>query len=205
MRREKLVAVWMGERKKPMSCKVRETRPAGPQTLRRAGARAESHAPRRNGMDITWLTDEIAVGGGIWNAMNMAKVAAAGISHIIDMQIEFDDTPLAAEYSIAVLWNATDDDFEHKPAELFERGVEFARKALESGGKVLIHCAAGVHRAPMMAAALLGTMGWELADALRLIETRRQVVDFPDVYVRSVEQFLEGREKSFTTEGSAGH
>ena len=58
------------------------------------------HAPHernsyRTGMDITWLTDRIAVGGGIWNAENMAKVARAGITHIIDMQIEFDDTPLA--------------------------------------------------------------------------------------------------------------
>ena len=152
-------------------------------------------------MDITWLTERIAVGGGIWNAANMAQVAEAGVTHIIDMQIEFDDTPLAADHRIAVLWNATDDDFGHKPAELFQRGVEFAQTALEAEGKLLIHCAAGVHRAPMMAAALLGTMGWELEDALQLIETRRPVVDFPDVYVRSVEEFLDGRESSLTTEG----
>jgi hypothetical protein len=46
-------------------------------------------------MDITWLTDRIAVGGGIWTSGNMAQVARVGITHIIDMQIEFDDTPLA--------------------------------------------------------------------------------------------------------------
>ena len=45
-------------------------------------------------MDITWLTDRIAVGGGIWTADNMARVAGKGVTHIIDMQIEFDDTPL---------------------------------------------------------------------------------------------------------------
>ena len=50
---------------------------------------------RRAGMDITWLDDRIAVGGGIWNGDNMAAVSRAGITHIIDMQIEFDDTPLA--------------------------------------------------------------------------------------------------------------
>ena len=42
-------------------------------------------------MDMTWLTDRIAVGGGIWTADNMAAVARAGVTHIIDMQIEFDD------------------------------------------------------------------------------------------------------------------
>ena len=148
-------------------------------------------------MDISWVTDRIAVGGGIWNAENMAKVAVTGITHIIDMQIEFDDTELAAEHGIAVLWNPTDDDFEVKPAGLFRRGVEFAQGALESlDGKLFIHCAAGVHRAPMMALALLGTMGWDLADAMELIEARRPVADFADVYVRSVEEFLDGANRS---------
>ena len=144
-------------------------------------------------MDITWLTDRIAVGGGIWNSENMAKVAGAGITHIIDMQIEFDDTPLAAGHGIEVLWNPTDDDFGRKPAELFRRGVNFAKKALDGNdGKLFIHCAAGVHRAPMMALALLGSMGWDLGDAMALIEKRRPVADFAEVYVRSVEEFLGG-------------
>ena len=155
-------------------------------------------------MDITWLTDRIAVGGGIWNPENMASIAKAGITHILDMQIEFDDTALAEPFGIEVLWNPTDDDFEPKPAELFEGGVKFGLAALEADGKLFIHCAAGVHRAPMMALALLGTMGWELRDAKRLIEARRPVADFPEVYVRSVEEFLDGREKPFTTEDTEG-
>jgi len=156
----------------------------------RQAAKAARH---RTGMDITWLTDRIAVGGGIWTAENMAKVARAGVTHIIDMQIEFDDTPLGEEHGIVVLWNPTDDDFETKPATLFRRGVEFAQAALEEPeAKLFIHCAAGVHRAPMMALALLGSMGWAVDSARDLIEARRPVVDFADVYVRSVEEFLAG-------------
>ena len=151
-------------------------------------------------MDITWMTDRIGVGGGIWSAENMATVAKEGITHIIDMQIEFDDTPLAAEHGIEVLWNPTDDDFEPKPAELFERGVEFAKRALdESGTKLYIHCAAGVHRAPMMTLALLGSMGCDLDEAMETMEARSPVADFADVYVRSVEAFLDGQ-KSLSTE-----
>ena len=45
-------------------------------------------------MDMTWVTDRIAVGGGIWVEERMAEVAQAGVTHVIDMQIEFDDTPL---------------------------------------------------------------------------------------------------------------
>jgi protein-tyrosine phosphatase len=144
-------------------------------------------------MDISWLTERIAIGGGIWSDENMAEVARAGITHIIDMQIEFDDTPLAAEHGIAVLWNPTDDDFELKPAMLFQRGVEFALAALEQDEtKLFIHCAAGVHRAPMMALAVLGSMGWNLGKAMELIQGRRPVADFAEVYVESVEQFLNG-------------
>jgi len=149
---------------------------------------------RRAGMDITWVTDRIAVGGGIWNADNMAAVSRAGITHIIDMQIEFDDTALASPHGIAVCWNPVDDDFEPKSEEVFVRGVEFALGALEEDGtKVFVHCAAGVHRAPMMTLALLAVMGWPVEAAMELIEGRRPAADFAEVYVRSVEKFLSGR------------
>jgi protein-tyrosine phosphatase len=148
----------------------------------------------RMGMDITWVTDRIAVGGGIWTAENMAAVSRTGITHILDMQIEFDDTALAEPHGIAVCWNPIDDDFEPKPPEVFERGVEFALAALEEDRtKLFVHCAAGVHRAPMMELALLSVMGWSLEDAADLIEARRPAADFADVYVRSVEEFLKGR------------
>jgi protein-tyrosine phosphatase len=143
-------------------------------------------------MDVTWVTGRIGVGGGIWTAENMAAVSRAGITHIIDMQIEFDDTRLAAPHGIEVLWNPIDDDFQPKPPEVFERGVEFATQALsQDGTKLFIHCAAGVHRAPMMALAVLCSMGWTLEAAHDLIEKERPVVDFADVYLRSVERFLD--------------
>ena len=142
-------------------------------------------------MDLSWVTGRIAVGGGIWNASNMQDVARAGVTHIIDMQLEFDDRPLAEPVGVKVLWNPIDDDFLFKPTEVFTQGVAFARKALdEDGSKLLIHCAAGVHRAPMMALALLSSLGWKLPDAMALIESKRPVVDFPEVYVDSVRNFI---------------
>jgi protein-tyrosine phosphatase len=142
-------------------------------------------------MDMTWVTDRIAVGGGIWTEPNMREVTQAGVTHIIDMQIEFDDTELARPYGIEVLWNGVEDDFQLKPVEIFQRGVDFGLAALdEENGRVFIHCAAGVHRAAMMALALMCAMGWELGEAMELIQKRRPVVEFADVYVRSVENFL---------------
>ncbi len=142
-------------------------------------------------MDMTWVTDRIAVGGGIWNEDKMIEVVRAGVTHIIDMQIEFDDTRLAAPYGVKVFWSPTDDDFSRKPPELFQRAVDFALAALDDGEtRLFIHCAAGVHRAPMMTLALLRAMGFGLQDAMEMIQARRPVVDFADVYVQSVENFM---------------
>lgn len=184
------VAIWVGARTRA---------PAFPANRPTLGDSAAQPVPgidrrsRKNGMDITWLTDRIAVGGGIWTAENMEQVAGLGITHVIDMQIEFDDTPLGRPLGIEVLWNPTDDDFQPKPRELFGRGLKFAENALErEEAKIFIHCAAGVHRAPMMALALLGSMGWSLEDAIQLIERRRPVADLAEVYVESVKRFLDG-------------
>ncbi|MFB3815897.1 MAG: dual specificity protein phosphatase family protein [Terriglobales bacterium] len=148
-------------------------------------------------MDMTWLTDRLAVGGGIWTEDKMAEVARRGVTHIIDMQVEFNDTELAQPFGIQVLWNPVDDDFQPKPPAVFQRGVEFAQQALEDpASRLYIHCAAGVHRAPMMTLAVLRSMGWSLNDAMQLIEKRRPVVDFADVYVRSVEDFMREYELS---------
>ena len=148
-------------------------------------------------MDITWVTERVALGGGIWTARNMEDLAQAGVTHVVNMQVEFDDRPLAEPLGVRVLWNPTDDDFLLKPPELLKRGVDFALAALDDPeAKIYVHCAAGVHRAPMMTLAILCAMEWEMEAAMVLIETRRPVVDFADVYVESVRRFLESRVES---------
>ena len=142
-------------------------------------------------MDYSWITERIALGGGIWREENMAEMARAGFTHIINMQVEFDERSLAAPHGIEVLWNPIDDDFQPKPPEIFQRGVEFAQQALrDPAARLYIHCAAGVHRAPMMTLALLCSQGWEIERAKRHIQEARYVVDWAEVYVRSVEKFL---------------
>jgi len=151
-------------------------------------------------MDMTWITDRVAIGGGIWTDDQMIELVRMGVTHIIDMQIEFDDTPLAEPYGVKVLWNAVDDDFQPKPPEVFQRGVDFAMAALEEPeSKVYIHCAAGVHRAPMMGLAVMRALGVSLEAAIAMIESRRHVVDFADVYVRSVEDFMKAYEKAVSS------
>src|SRR5260370_2032713 len=148
--------------------------------------------PTGRNMDITWVTERVALGGGIWNARNMEELAQGGVTHVLNMQIEFDDRPLAEQHGIRVLWNPTDDDFLPKSPQLLKRGVDFALEALdEPEARLYVHCAAGVHRAPMMTLAVVCAMEWNMEAATGLIETRRPVADFADVYVESVRRFLE--------------
>jgi protein-tyrosine phosphatase len=124
----------------------------------------------------------------------MTNLARLGISHVIDMQLEFDDTDLGDSVGIEVLWNPIDDDFQPKSAEIFQRGIDFAENALQDpDAKVFIHCAAGVHRAPMMTLALLCSQGWDIDKAMEHLQTLRPVVDFAEVYVESVRRYLQDR------------
>src|SRR5277367_6095508 len=84
--RGELVSIWVSETKVkiPTSRKGREKWGTRPASISQETPRKRTH---RAGMDISWLTERITVGGGIWNPENMAKVAEAGITHIIDMQI----------------------------------------------------------------------------------------------------------------------
>ena len=146
---------------------------------------------RQGILDINWVTDQIAVGGWVETDEKMRAVAEEGITHIIDMTWECDDTPLAAPYGIKVLVNATDDDFQTKSPELLELGVQFALEALrQPGSKLLIHCVAGRHRGPMMTLAVLCATGCRMEDAMQVISDRRPVVDWAPVYVESVSNFL---------------
>ena len=96
------------------------------------------------------------------------------------MQIEFDDSPLAQPHGIEVLWNAIDDDFRPKPVDVFRCGVDFCQRALGMPDtRIFIHCAAGIHRAPMMALAVLCSMDWDLDTAIDFIETKRPVARAP--------------------------
>lgn len=141
--------------------------------------------------DITFITERLAVGGAIWTRDNLDAVRRAGVTHVINTQIEFDDRILTVDDHPRILHLGTEDDFMPKPAGLFQLAVDFALAALaEPRNKILVHCASGIHRGPMVALAILRALGFSRHDAMRLIVARRPQADFPNVYVESVENFM---------------
>jgi protein-tyrosine phosphatase len=144
-------------------------------------------------VDYQFVTDRLAVGGSIGTAENMRAIAQAGITHVVNMQVEFDDRAISDGTGVRVLSNGCDDDFMPKPAELFWNAVSFALAALrEPDAKVLFHCAAGIHRSPLMLLAVMRALGYELETAVTMIVAARPQCDFPFVYLESLENFVDG-------------
>ena len=144
-----------------------------------------------NMADYQFVTEQLAIGGAIGTPENMQELARAGFTHVVNMQVEFDDHAITDGSGIQVLWNGCEDDFLPKRAELFWSAVEFALKALqEPDTKVLFHCAAGVHRSPMMLLAVLRVLGYQRSEAVERIVSVRPQASFPPIYLMSVEDFV---------------
>lgn len=71
-------------------------------------------------LDYTWITDRFAIGGAVWNRLNMRKLIQAGFTHIVDLQSHFNDLGIAEGLGIKALWCPIHDDFQDKPVEPFD-------------------------------------------------------------------------------------
>jgi protein-tyrosine phosphatase len=142
-------------------------------------------------LDLHFVTERLAVGGAIYTAANMRSLADSGITHVVNLQREFDDRSIVGSTGVAVLCLDCADDFLPKPSELFWDAALFTLEALrQPGARVLFHCAAGIHRSPMMLLSILRVLGHEPDEASAMITSVRPQVDFPDVYLDSIEEFL---------------
>jgi protein-tyrosine phosphatase len=140
------------------------------------------------------LERRLAVGGGIWTIEAMREVSQLGFTHVVDLQAEFDDTALASYFGIQVLWLPVEDDFAPKTPDLLEQATRFAVTALRNPeAQVYVHCAAGIHRGPLAAAAVLCGLGFEPARAIEMVLARRLLAEFPEPYRGSLESWYASR------------
>jgi hypothetical protein len=120
------------------------------------------------------ITPEVFVGGQ-YGRRGKRTLQRWGVTGVINLRTEFDDAAhgLTLEYYCHL--PTIDDDA--PTIEHLNAGVEFIRDVIDDGGKVYIHCAGGVGRAPTQAAAYLIAQGHTLDEALALIRETRPFIN----------------------------
>lgn len=133
--------------------------------------------------NASFVTPYLAIGGDLDTGRHdvatgqLDELSGAGISHIIDARVEWSDEEWVRERAAGVeyLHLGIDDDGQRIPGSWFDEGVEFAVKAIESGGVVLAHCHMGINRGPSMGFAILLSLGWNAGEALDAIHEARPI------------------------------
>lgn len=132
------------------------------------------------------ITDQLYIGPQYGKA-GKTRLEAEGIHHSVNMRIEYDD----AEHGVALdnyCYLPTVDDDAPKPEHL-EQGVAFIDNAISNEGKVYIHCAGGIGRAPTIAAAYFIHTGMTLDEALHLIRQTRPFINVMPVQMVALKEY----------------
>lgn len=127
------------------------------------------------------ITPQLLVGGQ-HNQRGWKTLQEWGVTGVLNLRKEFDDRKKGLAPDL-YLHLPVPDDGAPKLVELRE-GVSFMHKVIDSGGKVYVHCGAGVGRAATLAAAYLVSTGktpeqaWEEVRQVRpfIKPSRAQVV-----------------------------
>ncbi len=141
-------------------------------------------------MDISTITENLYVGTTpVFEDFDLLR--DRGITLVINMRFERRPQPDGHNPPLAQIWLPTfDSPLIPIPMRALRKGVRAALEAIRSGGKVFVHCAAGVHRSVAMAAAILIALGHTAEEATALLKARRGAAD-PDVWYirRRIEKF----------------
>ena len=133
--------------------------------------------------NIDFVTDRLATGGDLHPDPAMAAeeldtLVAAGITHVVDVRIEWNDEDLVARHApeLTYIHLGIDDAGQRVPDEWFDQGVAAASNALaQPSSKVLTHCHMGINRGPSLAFAVLLWDGWDPVEALDAIRRARPI------------------------------
>jgi len=136
--------------------------------------------PTANIANLHFVTPHLAIGGDLATydddlaASQLAEIEALGITHVLDVRIEWDDadTFAAALPHVAYLHHGMDDAGQAVPLDWFERAVSWV-EAAGPDAVVLTHCHMGINRGPSLGFAVLLAQGWEPVDAMTAIRTAR--------------------------------
>ena len=130
------------------------------------------HVPLPDQLNLSWVTDHLAVGGRI-HPRDIRALGKIGVTHVIDTRSEFVDDPVAlGREHIELLYLPAPDTYALSVEQLVQ-GATWANEKIQQGGRVLIHCEHGVGRSVLLTCAVLVNSGMHASDALTLVKQKR--------------------------------
>jgi protein-tyrosine phosphatase len=130
------------------------------------------HLPLPDQLNMSWVTEHLAVGGRV-HSEDIPALAQAGVTHVIDTRSEYcDDVEALTKEHIQLLYLPTKDTYPLTVAQLKE-GAQWANERMQQGGRVLIHCEHGVGRSVLLTCAVLVYAGMNSHEALQLTQQKR--------------------------------
>ncbi len=132
------------------------------------------HAPV-TALDFTFVTPQLAVGGGFAEAAAERLAREHHISAIVDLRDEArDDEVLLLRHGVTLLHLPTL-DHQAVSQSMLDEGVAFVAERMERDERVLVHCQHGIGRSVLLALCVLIARGEAPLDALRRIKDARAV------------------------------
>lgn len=139
-------------------------------------------------MRYSQVTPQIYVGPQYRRA-GKRKLERLGFRYCVNLRVEFDD----AAHGLAL------EGYCHLPTvddaapslEHLEQGVAFIQNAVAEGGKIYIHCAGGMGRAPTLAAAYFISQGLKLEDAVERVRKVRRFIRLTTAQMEQLRRFEE--------------
>jgi protein-tyrosine phosphatase len=130
------------------------------------------HIPLPDQLNMDWVTEHLAVGGRV-HPDDVAALAQAGVTHVIDTRSEYcDDAELMAREHIELLHLPAKDTYPLTVEQLLE-GAQWAAERIQQGGRILIHCEHGVGRSVLLTCCVLVYGGISAHEALQLVQQKR--------------------------------
>jgi protein-tyrosine phosphatase len=146
------------------------------------------------------ITPQIFVGPQ-FRQYGKRKLERMGINGSVNLRTEYDDAAHGLIFDNYCYLPTFDN--EEPSMEQLKQGVEFIQRITTEGGKVYIHCAGGMGRAPTMAAAFFISRGKPLDEAIALIKESRPFIRIMPLQMEQLKEFEKMRlERNMDPEGS---
>jgi len=127
-------------------------------------------------LNLTWITEQLAVGGRYPMEAAAHLAEALGIRRVVDVRVEeVDDEAVLRTHGIELLHLPTV-DMRAISVPMLHDGVAWVNAQLDGGHRVYIHCEHGIGRSALLSLCVLVSRGMAPLEALERAKTARPVV-----------------------------